>query len=372
VFLLLSTSDTDLLSARASGAAYRPANPARTGVDDLPALLDGVDLVVVRILGGRRAWEDGLDALLAQPVPVVVLGGEQAPDADLMKLSTVPAGVAAEAHGYLAYGGAANLAALHDFLSDTILLTGHGFAPAEVAPDWGVLPRETTQTGPAIAVLYYRAHHMAGNTAFVEALCQAIEAKGGTPLPIFTASLRTASPELLTELRKADALVVTVLAAGGTKPATAGAGGDDEAWDVGVLAGLDVPILQGLCLTSSRATWEASDEGLSPLDAATQVAIPEFDGRIITVPFSFKEIDEHGLTVYVADAERSARVAGIAVRHGLLRHTPPAERRLVVMLSAYPTKHSRVGNAVGLDTPASTVRLLARLAEAGYDLGARS
>ena len=59
VFLLLSTSDTDLLSARASGAAYRLANPARTGVDDLPALLDGVDLVVVRILGGRRAWEEG-------------------------------------------------------------------------------------------------------------------------------------------------------------------------------------------------------------------------------------------------------------------------------------------------------------------------
>uniref|UniRef100_UPI000DE36DB0 cobaltochelatase subunit CobN n=1 Tax=Nonomuraea lactucae TaxID=2249762 RepID=UPI000DE36DB0 len=164
-------------------------------------------------------------------------------------------------------------------------------------------------------------------------------------------------------------LVVTVLAAGGTRPATAGAGGDDEAWDVGALAELDVPILQGLCLTSSRQAWEENDDGLSPLDAASQVAIPEFDGRIITVPFSFKEIDEDGLTVYVADAERAARVAGIAVRHGLLRHTPAGERRLVVMLSAYPTKHSRVGNAVGLDTPASTVRLLARLAEAGYDLG---
>jgi cobaltochelatase CobN len=129
------------------------------------------------------------------------------------------------------------------------------------------------------------------------------------------------------------------------------------------------PDLQGLCLTTSRADWEASDDGLSPLDAASQVAIPEFDGRIITVPFSFKEIDEDGLTVYRADPERAARVAGIAVRHGRLRHTPPAERRVVVMLSAYPTKHSRVGNAVGLDTPASTVRLLARLKEAGYDLG---
>ncbi len=369
MFLLLSTSDTDLLSARASGSPWRLANPARTTVDDLPALLDGVSLVVVRILGGRRAWEEGLDALLAGPVPVVVLGGEQAPDAELMKLSTVPAGVAAETHTYLAQGGSDNLAAVHDFLSDTVLLTGHGFAPPQAAPDWGPLPRETTATGPTVAILYYRAHHMAGNTAFVEALCRAVEAKGGRPLPLFTSSLRTASEELLIELRKADALVVTVLAAGGTKPATVGAGGDDEAWDVGVLAGLDVPILQGLCLTSSRSAWEASDDGLSPLDAATQVAIPEFDGRIITVPFSFKEIDPDGLSVYVADEERAARVAGIAVAHARLRHIPTAERRIVLMLSAYPTKHSRIGNAVGLDTPASTVALLAALASRGYKIG---
>ena len=40
------------------------------------------------------------------------------------------------------------------------------------------------------------------------------------------------------------------------------------------------------------------------------------------------------------------------------------------MLSAYPTKHARVGNAVGLDTPVSAVRLLRRLRDAGYDLGA--
>ncbi|WP_433826539.1 cobaltochelatase subunit CobN [Actinoplanes sp. CA-015351] len=369
MFLLLSTSDTDLLSARASGSAWRLGNPARTQVSDLPALLDGVDLVVVRILGGRRAWEEGLDALLAGSVPVVVLGGEQLPDADLMKLSTVPAGVAADAHIYLAQGGGENLAALHDFLSDTVLLTGNGFAPAVEAPSWGVLPRAAFESGTTVAVLYYRAHHMAGNTAFVESLCQAIEAKGARALPIFTASLRTAEPELLTELRKADALVVTVLAAGGTKPATAGAGGDDEAWDVGVLADLDVPILQGLCLTSSRATWEASDDGLSPLDAATQVAIPEFDGRIITVPFSFKEIDPEGLSVYVADPERALRVAGIAVAHARLRHIPPASRRIVLMLSAYPTKHSRIGNAVGLDTPASTVALLAALSAEGYRIG---
>ncbi|GAA2525048.1 cobaltochelatase subunit CobN [Pilimelia columellifera] len=370
--LLLSTSDTDLLSARASGAGYRLANPNRVAVDDLPDLTEGVDLVVVRILGGYRMWEEGLDALLAGGRPVVVLGGEQAPDAQLMAHSTVPAGVAAEAHLYLAQGGSENLAELHRFLSDTVLLTGFGFAPPAQAPEWGLLERdgaEVAEDAPTVAVLYYRAHHVAGNTAFVESLCQAVEARGARPLPVYCASLRTAPDDLFATLRRADALVVTVLAAGGTKPATAGAGGDDDAWDVGELARLDIPILQGLCLTASREAWDANDDGLSPLDTATQVAIPEFDGRIITVPFSFKEIDADGLTVYVADPERAARVAGIAVRHAELRHVPTGEKKIALMLSAYPTKHSRVGNAVGLDTPKSAVALLRAMHGHGYDIG---
>src|SRR5690242_5544942 len=124
------------MSARAANAAdapvtWRYANPARLALDELPALLDGADLVVVRLLGGRQAWAEGLDTLLASGKPVVVLTGEQAPDAELMGHSTVPAGVAAQAHAYLAHGGPANLEHLARFLSDTVLLTGEGFdAPA--------------------------------------------------------------------------------------------------------------------------------------------------------------------------------------------------------------------------------------------------
>ncbi|MFS7876980.1 cobaltochelatase subunit CobN [Streptomyces asiaticus] len=377
MILLLSTSDTDLLSARAATGPvpYRLANPARLALEDLPGLLDGVELVVVRLLGGIRAWQEGLDTLLAGDLPVVVLSGEQAPDAQLMEASTVPVGIAAEAHAYLAHGGPANLGQLARFLSDTVLLTGHGFEPPAPAPTWGPLERTARAaapgdaTGPTVAVLYYRAHHMSGNTAFVEALCRAVEDAGGRPLPLFVASLRAPEPELIEALGAADAIVTTVLAAGGTRPAEASAGGDDEAWDAGALTALDVPVLQALCLTSPRAAWEENDEGLSPLDAATQVAVPEFDGRLITVPFSFKEVDEDGLPVYVADAERAARVAGIAVRHARLRHIPAADKRLALVLSAYPTKHSRIGNAVGLDTPASAVALLCRLRAEGYDLG---
>jgi cobaltochelatase CobN len=367
VIALLSTSDTDLLSARASGADYRLANPNR--VDDVDAFVDGVDVVVVRILGGRRAWEGGLDAVLASGKPVVVLGGEQAPDAELMELSTVPGGVVSEAHAYLAHGGAANLGQLFGFLSDAILLTGYGFQAPTPMPSWGRLSRRSDAVGPTVAVLYYRAHEAAGNTGFVHVLSDAIEAAGGRALPLFCSSLRTPHDDLVEALRAADAIVVTVLAAGGSLPAAVGAGGADDEWDVGSLAQLDVPILQGLCLTSSRSEWADSDDGLTPLDAATQVAIPEFDGRIITVPFSFKEVGEDGLTSYVADPERAARVAGIAVKHARLRHVPAGEKRIALMLSAYPTKHARIGNAVGLDTPASTVALLTAMREAGYDVG---
>jgi cobaltochelatase CobN len=160
-----------------------------------------------------------------------------------------------------------------------------------------------------------------------------------------------------------DALVVTVLASGGSNA------GDTETWDAGALAALDVPLVQGLCLTSSRQQWEDSDAAISPLDAAMQVAIPEFDGRLVSVPFSFKQPGPDGVPVYVADPERAARVAGIATRLAALRRKDNADKKVALVLSSYPTKHARVGNAVGLDTPASAVVLLRAMRAAGYDVG---
>jgi len=367
---LISASDTDLLAARASGAPWRLANPARTAPGEVPGLVAGSFCVIVRLLGGRRSWPEGLAAVLAQGLPTVVLSGEAAPDADLMAASTVPAGVAAEALGYLREGGPANLAELAAFLSDTLVLTGHGFAPPVALPAHGVHGNRAAVAGrPTVGIVFYRAHAVSGNTAFVDALADAVEACGGNARCVYCSSLRAAGPEVYELLAGTDALIVTVLAAGGTVAGDASAGGDEDAWDVAALAALDVPVLQALCLTSSRAAWTASSAALTPMDAAMQVAVPEFDGRLITVPFSFKEQGVDGVPEYVADPERAARVAGIALAHARLRHVPPGQRRLAIMLSSYPTKHARVGNAVGLDTPASAVVLLRALREAGYDTG---
>ena len=393
--MLLSTSDTDLITARAAGASYRWANPTRLPAGALDELLDGAAVVVVRVLGGYRALRNTIDTVIASGIPAVLVSGEQAPDADLIARSTVPAGIALQTHIYLAQGGVANLHQLHAFVCDTVLMTGFGFAPPADTPSWGVLERVcTTASGcpgcpggvacfagmdsaraavpadaPTIAVLYYRAQQLAGNTAYVEALCCAIERAGARPVPVYCTSLRTPEPELLELLGGADAMVVTVLAAGAAVPAMVTAGGDDDSWNVTHLAALDIPILQGLCLTSSRTQWVDSDSGLSPRDVATQVAVPEFDGRLITVPFSFKEIDAEGLISYVPDPERCDRVAGLAVNYATLRRVSAPDKRVAMVFSSYPTKYSRIGNAVGLDSPASMLALLNALRDNGYRIG---
>lgn len=190
--LLLSTADTDLLAARASGAAYRIGNPTRVDVaGELPALVEGADLAVVRLLGGKRAWEDGLAFLRSAYIPTVLLGGESVPDAELMAESSVPAGVVAEALRYLVEGGLTNLTELARFLSDTVLLTGEGFEEPRKSAEFGVHGERAFVEGrPTVGVLFYRAHELSGNTAFVDTLCDAIEARGANALPVYCGSLR--------------------------------------------------------------------------------------------------------------------------------------------------------------------------------------
>jgi cobaltochelatase CobN len=386
VILFLSNADTEVLALRTIVEGLPPgfppvraANPHRlTGAPDLA----GVGVVLVRLLGGRRSWEEELDQLVADcrraGVPLLAFGGESVADAELMAVSSVPPALVAQAFEYLVQGGPANLEQLLRFVADTVLMEGFGFEAPAAVPDHGVFGEAVRRPGrPLVGVIFYRAHLVAGNTRFVEELCAALDAAGADALALYCYSMRPPAPgvrspvvELLAE-RGVEAVVTTVLAAGSM--AEGGGGGEwGEGWDPGDLAGLDVPVLQAVCATTSSTEWGESAQGLSPVDVAMSVAIPEFDGRIVSVPFSFKEAVDDGadlgveVTAYRTVPDRLSRVAGLAVRLASLRARAPAERRVALVLSAYPTKRSRLGNAVGLDTPASVLALLHALGEAGY------
>ncbi|HET6793819.1 MAG TPA: cobaltochelatase subunit CobN, partial [Acidimicrobiales bacterium] len=390
MILFLSNADTEILALRVAAEglpggfpAVRAGNPS--GLGSAPSL-DGVSAVVVRLLGGRRAWEAPLDELrsscAAGGVPLLAFGGEAQPDAELAGLSTVPAPVWAASFEYLAAGGPSNIGNLLRYLAAVLDLGDGGedaapewaFAPPEVVPDEGVLGAPAVDPSlPTIGVIFYRAHLIAGNTQFVADLCTAIRARGANAVPVWCYSLRPARPggevaalEILRGIG-VDAVVTTVLASGSSA-------GDGDEWDATALASLGVPVVQAMAATRPRAQWEESSAGLSPVDVAMTVAIPEFDGRLVTVPFSFKEVVDDGedigtpVTAYRTAPDRVDRVAGVAVRLAGLRRVGPADKRVALVLSAYPTKRSRIGNAVALDTPASVVALLHALREAGYRL----
>ncbi|MEM8706960.1 MAG: cobaltochelatase subunit CobN, partial [Actinomycetota bacterium] len=389
MILFLSNADTELLAARTAAddlpdefRSLRWANPDR--LDAAPSL-DGVEVVIVRLLGGTKAWEGPFESLVADAVersiPVVAVGGEATPDAELAALATAPAGVVAEAHRYLAAGGPANIGQLLRFVSDTMLFTGFGFEPPVELPRTGVWegaglgrPGATRDDDrPLVAVVFYRAHLVAGNTTYVADLCDALEAAGADALPIYTYSLRLDDAGEVPALglcieHRVDAVITSIFAAGAT------AGEDGDQWEVPMLSELDVPVIQAPASSRSAAVWADDEAGLSPVDVGMGVAIPEFDGRIIGPTFAFKEVvDDDGelggeIVATRTDRDRTARLAGLAVRHARLRRTPPSDRKVVVVLSAYPTKRSRLGNAVGLDTPASAVDLLHALKRAGHQV----
>ncbi len=393
MILFITTADTEILAAARARdllpdgfGAIGAANPAH--IDDAASFfdraLDDTRVVLLRLLGGRAAWPEGFDLLCARcrekGIPLLAFGGEVEVDAELVAASTAPAGTVVDAFEYLRHGGIENVANLFRFIADTLLLEGYGFHPPAGVPETGLyrphLLDRHDPARPTVGIVFYRTHLLSGNTAFVDVLTDALAAAGANALPVYCYSLRPDPDGRIAALDvlagKVDAAIVTVLASGGSNAVDAQ--GSEEgwySWEVPALEALDVPIVQGLCATGSRAQWEASDSGLSPLDAAMQVAIPEFDGRIVSVPFSFKEPINEGSRVlaYRADAERARRVAGVATRLARLRSKPNAGKKVALVLSSYPTRHSRVGNAVGLDTPASAVKLLQALEEAGFDAG---
>ena len=386
MILFLSNVDTDLLALR-SVVEDLPV-PLRSvewlhldRCDALPPL-DRVEVVILRRLGGRSDFEEPLAQLHASceiaGAHLVAVGGEVGFDPDLARASTVPGGIVAEAHRYLALGGPANVGQLLRFLSDTVLLTGYGFAPPAELPLTGVWDgagiasdagtRDPTR--PLVAVIFYRAHLMAGNTTYVRDLCDALAAHGADALAVYAYSLRPGADGEATALDvcrdyDVDAIVTSTLAAGSTRDA-------GDGWDVPGFTTLGIPVIQSPASSRARADWLADDAGLVPLDVATGVAIPEFDGRIIGPTYAFKEIVDasedpaRDLVATRAAIDRADQLARLAVRHARLRHIGAEHKRVAIVLSAYPTTRSRLGNAVGLDTPASAVALLEALREAGY------
>ncbi|MEM1255887.1 MAG: cobaltochelatase subunit CobN [Cyanobacteria bacterium P01_H01_bin.21] len=354
------------------------------------SVLSKAQVIVVRLLGGRSYWSYGLERLREvvefQGIHLVVLPGDDRPDPALSSLGTVPLTVADRLWHYFVEGGAENLTYGLQYLAQTCLGCSYEPPVPQPIPQWGEYEWKSERKGegekggggenpvvpetrPAVAIFFYRAHYLSGNTRVIDALCETLQSCGLTPLPLFLPSLRNPDiqSQLLTELTKNHSIDL-ILNTTGFSLAKLNA----ESPQVDFWQRLDVPVIQVMLSGGSEEQWQQQWRGLSPRDIAMNVALPEVDGRIISRAVSFKAVQtdhpqlETAVMVYEPKCDRIQFVADLAANWVKLRHTAPQQRKVALILANYPNKDGRLANGVGLDTPASCLEILRSLKTAGY------
>jgi cobaltochelatase CobN len=390
--VVLASADTEIALLAAAQKARRTADPKvptlrlapvmRLGhnlsVDFYMETVGKARLVVARLLGGSAYWPYGVERLVEtcreRDIPLALLPGDEKPDPELAERSTLPAASCRRLWRYLAEGGPANA---DNFLRYAAALTGGDTDWAEPAPllraglYWpgmstpSLADIEAEWPGDAgiVPIVFYRALVQSGNTAPVDALVAALAARRLRPLPIFVNSLKDGEAAAL--LAEAFAAYPPAVILNATGFSVAASGGDDP-------LRADCPILQVVFSGGDEDSWRSGTQGLGPRDLAMNVALPEMDGRVLTRAVSFKaplgrdDETEADLVGYRPVADRIEFVADLARNWARLKAKPPAERRVAVVLANYPNKDGRIGNGVGLDTPASAVAILKALKGAGY------
>jgi cobaltochelatase CobN len=357
-------------------------------------------LVVVRALGGEGYWPYGLEAIHAASVnhgfKLAVLPGDDKADAGLARFCTLEQADCALLWRCLVEGGIENAAA---FLGLADALTGGvaevvGPMPLLKAGVWvkgrsgaalenvrmgrrdkpdddhGNEIADWVDGAPVAAVVFYRALVQSGQTAAIDALCDALLARGMNVLPVFVSSLKDAVSAATVSALFGEAKPDVVLNATGF--AVSAAGGD---WTGTVLDAGGTPVLQVVLSSSQEEAWRNSAFGLSSRDLAMNIALPELDGRVFARAISFKaasEFDEHVQAAIVRHTPLSDRVdftADLAGNWVRLRRKHVADRNVAIVLANYPNRDGRIANGVGLDTPAGTVEVLRAMAGAGYETG---
>ena len=348
-------------------------------VDDVIA---HAKIVVVRILGGAGYWPYGLEQIAetcrANAIKLAVLPGDDQPDSELGSYATLPPDAGYRLWQYGVHGGPANsrnlllyisslIGGADDWLEPAPLVRAGLYWPETAAPDLASIRASWAQGRPAAAVVFYRALVQAGNLTAVDALIRSLEKAGLNPLPIFTQSLKDpVSAETVAGLL-AEAPPSVILNATGFAVSAPGAARTRTPFD-----GAGCPVLQVVFSGGNREGWESGTRGLSARDIAMNVALPEVDGRIFTRAVSFKgrarrdDATESDIVAYEPVSDRLDFVAELAANWAKLRATAPAERRVALVLANYPNKDARLGNGVGLDTPAGCICVLSALRDAGY------
>ena len=340
-------------------------------------------VILVSLHGGIGYWRYGVEQLVelaARGVKLILVPGDDRPDPELSSLGNVAAEQAERLWHFLRQGGKANALNLFNCLANTWLGRDYRWDEPRQLPRTSLYHPRHAEAGmghwradwhvgrPVVPILFYRSHLQAANTGFIDVFCERLQGAGLNPLPIAVASLKEAGclaqvEDWLDET--AAALIINTTGFAQSSP---------EQPHLRPFR-RDIPVLQAICAQDNEPGWQASEQGLGARDLAMHIALPELDGRIITRPISFKDLawrserSQSDVVCYRPQPERMDFVAELARRWCELARLPNQQKRVALVLANYPTRDGRIGNGVGLDTPAAALNILRALKLQDYPVG---
>lgn len=354
-------------------------------------------IVLVSLLGGKSYWAYGVEKITElchrENILLIMVAGDDQADAELSGLSNLPENcpenITYDIWRYLREGGMHNAENLFKRLFQLIdpKLSAQNIAPPKAfphtllyAPGGNQLALQSWQSRkqpdlPTVLLLFYRSHVQSGNTAAFDVIIETLE-KRANVLAVAIVSMRNSrcieTVNLLMDASRCDVVINTTSFSQHTE-------GNPALSSQPQMPAREflrnVPVIQAILSASSEEDWRNSNQGLRARDIAMNVALPEFDGRIISRAITFKEslqrseIVEMDVIRYRALPERVEFVAALALAWAKLGRTKNQQKHIALILSNYPTKDGRIGNGVGLDTPASVINILHKLKQHQFDLG---
>lgn len=348
-------------------------------------VISSAKIVVLKLLGGKAYYnylcEAVTDCCDENNIQLVFLPGDNKPDLELMQSSNIPLKDVDLIWKYIQSGGIENcksaLQLINNRISDSKVTPNAIKTIPDLFlyhPEEGIYTTLKPKSTQKKAIIFgYRSYYLSNNLAPIHSLISALETQGISAVVLMAAGYREYDiQQQIFDLLKQHHLKNPQVIINTTGFSVQGFHDTTQSlFDV-----FNVPVIQAIMGSCNHESWLEGNFGLPPTDIAMNIALPEVDGKIISKVISFKEsIEKDTLTdsevvSYVPHIEGCQFVAKMAKAWINLQNKNNSEKKIALVLPNYPNKNSRLANGVGLDTPQSTLQILAQLADENYELSA--
>lgn len=291
---------------------------------------------------------------------------------------------------YLNYGGADNFYNMLLFLSNVLVNSNYDLSEPKPLPWEGIyhpefkgaltldeyLQKKYNPQRPTIGIWFHRVHWINNNIDYIDKTIKEIEAQGANAIAVFRNSRKDveigsfSAGEVIENffVREGKPIIhalINMMAFSATMM-------EEENKDI--FSRLDVPVIKAILSFNKTEEWENSFQGLNPIDIAISIAMPEFDGNLISVPVAFNDIafidslTGAKITKYTSETERISKLVRLSLNWTKLKYTPNSQKKVAVIFHNYPPRNYSIGTAFGLDSPESVINILKEMKNRGYEI----